>query len=125
MNDTNFPSNLASLDELFADYGYFHPDQAPDGYLPLGGLPGSVELKASKFLFVKPHEPIRDAVARCCTCGTIGGFRAVRSAYHMRDGLLPVTAYDFARIASFLIALVPYAEHERFAGEPKCTVSKP
>ena len=117
---------LASLDDLFADFGFFFPGHdVPAGYLPLNGLPGSVRVKDRKFLFIKPRQAIRDAVADRCTNGAIGGFRSIQSAQYMREGLLPVFAYDFPRIVSFQIALVPHAEHERFANAKHSTSPLP
>lgn len=107
---------LAGLDDLFADYGYFAagPD-VPAGYVPLLGLPGSIDTRTQTFLHVLPRAEVRDAVAGRCTNGAIGGFRAIQSAQHLRDGKLPVFAFDFPHIASFPLALVPHDEHMRFA----------
>lgn len=107
--------NLASLDELFSDFAFFPSHrEAPAGYFPLLGLPGSVDLKGRNFLFAKPRTTICDGVRMRCTNGVIGGFRAVRSAYYMRQGSLPVFAHDLPHHADIHIALVPYHEHDRF-----------
>ena len=103
---------LSSLDDLFTDFIF--ANSAPKGYVLLHGLPGTVREKEKTFLFVRPTASTAYSVLRRCTNGAIGGFRAVRSAELMKQGLLPVFAYDLPRITSFLVALVPYAEHERF-----------
>ena len=46
----------------------------------------------------------------------IGAFRCVRSARYMKDDLLPVYVTDPQHIASPLLALISYDEHERFEG---------
>lgn len=102
---------LPSLDSLFENF-QFQRDTPPPSHVLLTGLPGTV--RTGSFLFAKPRTDVWDAVAARCTNGAIGGFRAIRSARWMKQGLLPVYAYDLPHIISFLIALVPYAEHERF-----------
>ena len=54
--------------------------------------------------------------------GVIGAFRCVRSAQFMKDDLLPVYVTDPQHIASPLLALVSYDEHERF--EPVASAVK-
>lgn len=102
---------LPSLDRLFENF-QFQRDTPPPDHVLLTGLPGTV--RTSSFLFTKPRNEVRDAVAARCTNGAIGGFRVIRSAHWMKQSLLPVYAYDLPHIASFLVALVPYAEHGRF-----------
>lgn len=101
---------LNSLDSLFENFQF--QLSTPPHHVLLTGLPGTVH--NSSFLFAKPRTEVRDTVAARCTNGVIGGFRAIRSAHWMKQGLLPVYAYDLPHITSFLVALVPYAEHERF-----------
>lgn len=48
------------------------------------------------------------------TNNSLGGFRAVRSAHWMKQGLLPVFVQDRHMIASVLLAFMPQSEHERF-----------
>ena len=67
-------------------------------------------------LFVKPHEPVRLAAEHRLANGVIGAFRCVRSARYMKDELLPVYVTDPQHIASPLLALISYDEHERFEG---------
>lgn len=110
-----------SLDSLFETF-QFQPD-APSGHVLLIGLPGTV--RDGLFLFTKPREEVRRAVAARCVNGSIGGFRAIRSAYWMKQELLPVYAYDLPHIASFLVALVPYTEHGRFECAVDCNRSQP
>ena len=109
----------ATLDALFADWTYVRVADcggrhypAPDGYYLFHGLPGS--LRKDCALFVKPHEPVRLAAESCLANGVIGAFRCVRSAHYMKDDLLPVYVTDPQHIASPLLALVAYDEHERF-----------
>jgi hypothetical protein len=101
---------LPSLDSVFENF-QFQID-TPKNQVLLTGLPGTV--RTGSFLFARPRADVRDAIAARCTNGVIGGFRAIRSAQWMKQGLLPVYAYDPPHIASFFAALVPYAEHERF-----------
>lgn len=106
---------LPSLDDLFD--GFQFQIQAPANHVLLTGLPGTV--RTGSFLFARPRAGMRETVAARCTNGVIGGFRAIRSAQWMRQGLLPVYAYDPPLIASFFVALAPYAEHERFVSKGK------
>jgi hypothetical protein len=101
---------LPSLDSLFE--GFQFQIDTPENHVLLTGLPGTV--RTGSFLFARPRADVREAVAARCTNGVIGGFRAIRSAQWMKQGLLPVYAYDPPHIASFFAALVPYDEHERF-----------
>ena len=107
------------LESLFADWAFVQVDdsngrhyQAPPGYYLFHGLPGSLSRDAA--LFVKPHEAVRLAAERRLANGVIGAFRCVRSARFMKDDLLPVYVTDPQHIASPLLALVSYGEHERF-----------
>jgi len=109
------------LDSLFADwiyvpvandYGRHYP--APDGYYLFHGLPGSLGKDCA--LFVRPHEAVRLAAESRLANGVIGSFRCVRSARFMKDDLLPVYVTDPQHIASPLLALVSYDEHQRFEG---------
>ncbi|EIM98546.1 hypothetical protein WQE_23498 [Paraburkholderia hospita] len=101
---------LPSLDCLFDNF-QFQID-TPENHVLLTGLPGTV--RTGSVLFARPRAGVREDIATRCTNGIIGGFRAIRSAQWMKQGLLPVYAYDPPHIASFFVALVPYAEHERF-----------
>jgi hypothetical protein len=101
---------LPSLDSLFE--GFQFQIYTPENHVLLTGLPGTI--RTGSFLFARPRADVREAIAARCTNGVIGGFRAIRSAQWMKQGLLPVYAYDPPHIASFFAALVPYAEHERF-----------
>lgn len=101
---------LPSLDSLFD--GFQFQVTTPENHVLLSGLPGTV--CTGSFLFARPRANVREAIAARCTNGVIGGFRAIRSARWMTQGLLPVYAYDPPHIASFIAALVPYAEHARF-----------
>lgn len=101
---------LPSLDSLFDRFQF--QIETPEHHVLLIGLPGTV--RPGSFLFARPRPEVREAVAARCTNGVIGGFRAIRSAQWMKQGLLPVYAYDPPHIASFFAALVPYAEHDRF-----------
>lgn len=107
------------LESLFADWTYVEVAtdhgrhySAPDGYYLFHGLPGS--LGTNRALFVKPHESVRLAAEQRLANGVIGAFRCVRSARFMKDDLLPVYVTDPQHIASPLLALVSYDEHERF-----------
>ena len=107
------------LESLFADWTYVQVATdhgrrypAPDGYYLFHGLPGS--LRQDCALFVKPHEAVRLAAEARLANGVIGAFRCVRSARFMKDDLLPVYVTDPQHIASPLLALVSYDEHERF-----------
>lgn len=111
----------ATLESLFADSifvrvaegnGRHYP--APAGYYLFHGLPGSLGKDCA--LFVQPHEAVRLAAENRLANGVIGAFRCVRSAYFMKDNLLPVYVTDPQHIASPLLALVSYGEHERFEG---------
>jgi hypothetical protein len=111
--------HIRDLTDLFADWtfvdvadegGRHYP--APDGYYLLCGLPGS--LRRNCALFVRPHDAVRQAAESRLANGVIGAFRSVRSARYMKDGLLPVYVTDPQRIASPLLALVSYGEHDRF-----------
>lgn len=101
---------LPSLDSLVA--GFLFQLNAPENYVLLTGLPGTV--RTGSFLFAKPHAEVREAIAERCANGVISGFRIIRSAHWMKQGLLPVYAFDVPHIVSFFAALVPYAEYERF-----------
>jgi hypothetical protein len=107
------------LESLFADWIYVqvatNPGRhypVPDGYYLFHGLPGS--LRKDCALFVMPHEAVRLAAESRLANGVIGAFRSVRSARFMKDDLLPVYVTDPQHIASPLLALVSYGEHERF-----------
>lgn len=103
---------LSSLDDLFTDFKF--AKTTPHGYVLLHGLPGTVREKDKTFLFARPSAATAYSVFWRCTNQAIGGFRAIRSAQWMQKGLLPVYAYDFTNTTSFLVALIPYSEHERF-----------
>ena len=114
-----FAGTAASLEALFADWTFVAVEEsggrhypAPAGYYLFCGLPGS--LGPDRALFVKPHEAVRLAAEARLANGVIDAFRCVRSAHYMKDDLLPVYVTDPQRIARPLLALVPYAEHERF-----------
>ena len=62
---------------------------------------------------MKPHEAVRLAAESRLANGVIGAFRSVRSARFMKDDLLPVYVTDPQHIASPLLALLSYDEHER------------
>jgi len=111
--------STATLESLFADWTFVQVDDsngrrypAPPGYYLFHGLPGSLRRGAA--LFVKPHEAVRLAAEGRLANGVIGAFRCVRSARFMKDDLLPVYVTDPQHIASPLLALVSYGEHERF-----------
>lgn len=92
-------------------WGYNHYRPEP-GYFPLAGLPGAVqELEA---IFVRPRQFVAEAVEDKCQNGVIGGFKAIRSAHWLKQGLLPVYAFDYHRFVSVFIALVDASEHDRF-----------
>ena len=104
--------------QVATDHGRRYP--TPDGYYLFHGLPGS--LRKDCALFVKPHEAVRLAAEGRLANGVIGAFRCVRSARFMKDDLLPVYVTDPQHIASPLLALVSYDEHERFeAAAPAVT----
>ena len=116
------PGPTTKLESLFADWificvadgnGRHYP--APNGYYLFHGLPGS--LGKNSALFVKPHEAVRLAAEIRLANGVIGAFRCVRSAHFMKEFLLPVYVTDPQHIASPLLALVSYGEHERFEGD--------
>ena len=65
-------------------------------------------------------KPVRLAAERRLANGVIGAFRCVRSARYMKDDLLPVYVTDPQHIASPLLALVSYSEHERFEAVGAC-----
>lgn len=111
--------STATLESLFADWTFVRVDDsngrhypAPPGYYLFHGLPGSLRRDAA--LFVKPHEAVRLAAEGRLANGVIGAFRCLRSARFMKDDLLPVYVTDPQHIASPLLALVSYGEHERF-----------
>ena len=114
---------LASLDDLFSDFIFVTAKpstrggtryDAPRGYYFFGGVPGAIDVHGKRALYAKPHEDIVDLISRRCCNGVIGSFRAVRSAYWMKEGLLPIRAFDAHQIANILVGYVPYREHERF-----------
>jgi|GEM_PF-6919316 len=125
-NHANIESPLVAgptvtLDSLFADWTFVRVAEAngrhypaPDGYYLFHGLPGT--LGRDRALFVKPHEAVRLAAESRLANGVIGAFRCVRSARFMKDDLLPVYVTDPQHIASPLLTLVSYEEHERFEG---------
>ena len=131
--DANIESPLVAgptvkLEALFADWTCVPVDDAggrhypaPAGYYLFCGLPGS--LGKDRALFVKPHEAVRLAAEGRLANGVIGAFRCLRSARFMKDDLLPVYVTDPQRIASPLLALVPYTEHERFERSSRRTGS--
>lgn len=86
----------------------------PPGYYVFGGLPGS--LKDNAILCVKPKLAVRQLAESVLANGVIGEFRSVRSARLMKHKALPVYVADPFRVSSPLLALLPYAEHERFEG---------
>lgn len=89
------------------------------GWYPFTGLPGSVDHHGERRLVVSPHPFVIWALQPMMTTGVIGSFRSVRSAYWMKQNLLPVFAYDAHHISNPFVALVPYSEHERFSGRAK------
>ena len=118
-----FEQPFDSLDGLFLDYQWVtpnydrrgHPYPPNDGYFFLGGLPGSIDIRNGRALRAKPSLAVLDRVLPRCCNRALGSFRAVRSAYWMKQGLLPVWADDAHHIAHILVGFVPYSEHERFA----------
>lgn len=117
---------LPNLDALFEDFRFIRPIRAKRGGIQypsepgwyfLGGLPGSLSVldTGRGALFAKPYQHVAEVVAARCCNNAIGAFRAVRSAYWLEKGLLPVYCSDLLGIASLLVALVPYAEHDRFS----------
>ena len=122
--------STATLESLFAYWTFVQVDDsngrhypAPPGYYLFHGLPGSLRRDAA--LFVKPHEAVRLAAERRLANGVIGAFRCVRSARFMKDDLLPVYVTDPQHIASPLLALVSYGEHERFEPSAPRTAAPP
>ncbi|MFC5427491.1 hypothetical protein ACFPTO_01510 [Paraburkholderia denitrificans] len=75
---------LPSLDSLFD--GFRFQLNPPENHVLLTGLPGTV--RNGVFLFVQPRADVREAIAARCTNGVIGGFRVIRSAQWMKQGLL-------------------------------------
>lgn len=109
------------LADLFDDWQYAKVSDGegrryavPSGYYLFGGLPGS--LKNNEVLCVKPKLEVRRLAESVLANGVIGEFRSVRSARLMKHKALPVYVADPFRVSSPLLALLPYAEHERFEG---------
>ena len=108
------------LSELFSDWTFVAVTETGDGrfYTPpkgfylLSGLPGT--FRFNEALFVRPHIEIRRLAEARMANGVIGAFRSVRSAHYMKQNLLPVFVSDPQRMASPLLALVSYEEHELF-----------
>lgn len=115
---------LNSLGDIFAAFRLLRPTLLPcvPPYYPsqqdefyLGGLPGSIDINTGSALFVTPYINVIEMISPRCTNGVIGSFSARKSEWLSKQGLLPVYAHDRHGIASVLVALVPYSEHERFA----------
>lgn len=112
---------FGGLEDLFEDFQYIEAVPAlrggthyphDPGWYPLSGLPRSYVPGA--FFYAKPWEVVVRAASPRMTNGVIGSFRAVRSAYWRKQGLLPVFVTDAHHIASLLLAFVPFTEYERF-----------
>ena len=122
MTQPLFEKPFQSFDDIFLDYQWVRPDPTrkgspyphTPGYVFLSGLPGSIDIRNGTALRACPHQHVADLVEPRCTNGSLGSFRAVRSAYWMKQGLLPVWAHDAHHIAQILVGFVPYSEHERF-----------
>ena len=85
------------------------------------GLPGTLGRDRALFVLAARSGARSPPNSRLAN-GVIGAFRCVRSARYMKDDLLPVYVTDPQHIASPLLALVSYEEHERFEGLPVSTV---
>lgn len=125
MNTTEQPilGIYNNLDELFEGYRYevaktYDTGEIayarPLGWIPLLGLPGSLDTRSSKSLSIKPRDFVRATCQRICTNGVIGHFRSIQSPAWKAKGLLPVYVSDPFGHRSYFIALVNYSEHERF-----------
>jgi hypothetical protein len=102
------------LSDLFLDIKLGNAGLRQDGFVFLGGLPGSIDLRSSRALYAFPRTHIvRAAQERCCN-REIGSFKLVKSVYWARLGLLPVFCTDAYHIAHFLLATVPAEEYDRF-----------
>lgn len=96
-----------SVDEVTPTY------KAEPDYYPLLGLPGC--LSKDKAIFVRLSKEDQIKLSGKFQNGVIGGFRCIRSAALMKEGLLPVYAFDPHGLRSIPIASVPYSEHQTFS----------
>lgn len=105
---------LGSLDELFKAYIFVPPNYSAQLF-PLLGLPGSIDGDTREYLHVLPQAHVLDESRRRCCNRHLGGFRSFHSEYWTKQHLLPIHAYDFAKVTSIFIAVVPIWELSRFS----------
>ena len=106
---TTFAIRRLRLDEVFSGYrfaqahgGYYH---AGDGWYPLLGVPGSLDVQHNAMLFCRLQPALETEVQRRCLNGVIDRIRIHRSARVKGPDSMLVLASDLLR--EFEICQVP------------------
>ncbi|MCX7140929.1 MAG: hypothetical protein NT123_07505 [Proteobacteria bacterium] len=110
------------ISEVFDDYMFVQPGgghyPAPDGWYPLLGLPGVIDIQHHAVLFCKLRRPVETQVQRLCLNGVIDKIRIHRSARVNAPDTMLVLASDLLREFEVCkVPLMPDAEVQGFIDE--------
>ena len=98
-----------TMNEVFDDYMFVQPSgghyPAPDGWYPLLGVPGSLDVQRNAVLFCSLHQALEREVQRLCLNGVIDRIRIHRSARVKGPDSMLVLASDL--LHEFEICQVP------------------
>ena len=97
------------MNEIFDEYMFVQPRggryPAPDGWYPLLGLPGVIDIERRAVLFCKLRMPVETDLQKLCLNGVIGKIRIHRSARVNGPDTMLVLASDLLR--EFEVCKVP------------------
>ena len=106
---TTFAIRRLRLDEVFSGYRFAqaHGGHFPtgDGWYPLLGVPGSLDVQRNAVLFCRLHQALEREVQRLCLNGVIDRIRIHRSARVKGPDSMLVLASDL--LHEFEICQVP------------------
>lgn len=96
-------------EEVFDDYMFAQSEGgrylAPDGWYPLLGLPGAMDIHRGAVLFCKLQTPVEVEVQKSCLNGVIENIRIHRSAKVNAPDTMLVLASDLLR--EFEVCQIP------------------
>ena len=97
------------MNEIFDEYMFVQPRggryPAPDGWYPLLGLPGVIDIERNAVLFCKLRMPVETDLQKLCLNGVIEKIRIHRSARVKGPDTMLVLASDLLR--EFEVCKVP------------------
>lgn len=98
-----------AIKEVFHDYMFAQSDGgrylAPDGWYPLLGLPGAMDIHRGAVLFCKLQSPVEAEMQKSCLNGVIENIRIHRSAKVNAPDTMLVLASDLLR--EFEVCQIP------------------